>query len=176
MSNAEEIWKPREPTEAEYTFQGWFNWENKFGEFGSPGYRDFIEPTKIPSVFGDDNPRDVSFTLYRQEGDGLLLCVVARYFDDAGVRHPLLMLVHPDHRGKGIATQVVLRNEEKFINEEAHVYGYTVEEFRAMPRAERAALAVPLVLDVPVNEAGAGFLTHLSNVFYTVEKDFTVEP
>lgn len=175
MSNTNEIWTPREPTDPEYTFEGWFNWENKFGEFGTPGYFDYVESMKIPGIFGDNEPREISFTLYRQEGDGLLLSVVARYFDDAGVRHPLLMLVHPDHRGKGIATQVVLRNEEKFINEEAHVYGYTVEEFRALPRAERAALTVPQVLDVSVNEAGAGFLKHISNVFYTVEKDFTQE-
>jgi len=176
MSNAEEIWIPREPTESEYTFQGWFNWENKFGEFGTPGYWDFVEQTKIPSVFGDDNPRDVYFTLYRQDGDGLLLAVILRYRDESGELHPLLMLVHPDHRGKGIATQVLLRMEEKFINEEAHVYGYTVEDFRALPRAERAALVIPPKWDVPTNEAGAGFATHASKMFYTVEKDFTVEP
>jgi hypothetical protein len=66
--------------------------------------------------------------------------------------------------------------EEKFINEEAHVYGYTVEDFRALPRAERAALVIPPKWDVPTNEAGAGFATHASKIFYTVEKDFTVEP
>jgi GNAT superfamily N-acetyltransferase len=175
MSNTNEIWTPRKPTEPEYTFEGWFNWENKFGEFGSPGYHDLEESLKIPKVFGDDNPHKVYFTLYRQDLDGLLLGVFARYYTDAGVRQPLLMLVHPDHRGKGIATQVILRNEEKFINEEAHVYGYTVEEFRALPRAERAVLVVPQILDVPVNEAGAGLSTHMSNIFHTVEKDFTGE-
>jgi GNAT superfamily N-acetyltransferase len=173
MTDTNNIWQPREVTEAEYTFEGWFNWENKFGEFGTPGYNDFTEDMKIPNVFGDDIPRQVSFTLYRQDSDGLLLAVVLRYYTDEGVRKPLLMLVHPDHRGKGIATQVILRNEEKFINEEAHVYGYTVEEFRALPRAERAALTVPQVLDVPVNEAGAGLSAHISNIFHTVEKDFT---
>jgi GNAT superfamily N-acetyltransferase len=175
MSDTNEIWTPKAPTEPDYTFQGWFNWEQKFGEFGTPGYQDLEELMTIPKVFGDNIPRKIHFTLYRQDGDGLLLAVGVRYYTDAGVRQPLLMLVHPDHRGKGLATQFVLRQEEKFIAEEALAYGLSVEEFRALPRAERAAIAVPQVLDVPHNEAGAGFAAHIANVFYTVEKSFTEE-
>jgi GNAT superfamily N-acetyltransferase len=175
MSDTNEIWTPREPTEPEYTFQGWFNWENKFGEFGEPGYHDVEEFLKIPSVFGDETPKKVYFQLYRQDEDGLLLAIYARYETDTGVRQPILMLVHPDHRGKGIATKVILRSEEHFIDQRAAFYGYTPEEFRALPRAERAAVTIPGILDVPFNQAGAGFASHMTNIFYTVEKDFTGE-
>jgi GNAT superfamily N-acetyltransferase len=173
MSDTNEIWAPREPTDPEYTFQGWLNWENKFGEFGTPGYHDVEEFLKIPGVFGDDTPRKVYFQLYRQEGDGLLLSMYARWENDEGLRQPLLMLVHPDHRGKGIATQVLLRSEEHFMDQRAAFYGYTPEEFRALPRAQRASEVIPVHLDVSVNEAGAGLAKHMVNIFYTVEKDFT---
>jgi GNAT superfamily N-acetyltransferase len=171
MSNTERIWTPTQITAPEYTFEGWFNWENKFGEFGTPGYHDVEEFLKIPGAFGDDTPRKVYFTLYRQDGDGLLLAIYARYANDAGIRHPLLMLVHPDHRGKGIATQVILRNDEEFLDDRAISFGYTPEEFRAMSRAERAAVTVPTMLDVPFNQAGAGIASHIANIFYTVEEN-----
>lgn len=175
MSNTNEIWQPGEPTEPEYTFQGWFNWENKFGEFGTPGYYDLEEFLKIPYLTGDETPIKIYFTLYRQDGDGLLVAIYARFADAAGIRHPLLMLVHPDHRGKGIATQVILRNDEEFLDDRAISFGYTPEEFRAMSRAERAAVTVPIMLDVKFNQAGAGIASHIANILYTVEETPTSE-
>ena len=81
--------------------------------------------------------------------------------------------MHPDHRGKGIATQIALHLEEEFTANEAHRYGLTPAEFAAMPRAERAALVVPdMYKDVTVNNAGAGFLNKLVDQFYNVEKEF----
>lgn len=173
MSNNEETWQPRTPTDGEYTFEGWLYWETKLGEFGNPGFRETTELMKIPKVFGSEEPRTVYMTTYRQDEDGLLLCILLRYYDDAGVRHPLLYLVHPDHRGKGIATRMALYQEERFINEEASTYGYTVEEFRALTRDERANLVMPLIGDVSTNESGARFGVHMNTFFHTVEKDFT---
>ena len=175
MSNSEEIWTPTRITEPEYTFEGWFNWEQKFGEFGTPGYHDLEEFLKIPGAFGDETPRKVYFTLYRRPEDCLLLSVYARYADDAGIRHPLLMLVHPDHRGKGIATQVILRNDAEFLDERGISFGYAPEEFRAMSRAERAAATVPTMLDVSFNQAGAGIASYIATILYTVEENTATE-
>lgn len=175
MSNSEEIWTPPPATDGEYTFDGWLHWETKFGEFGVSGYSEVEEFLKIPKVFGSEEPVKIFFTLYRQLEDGLLICVHLKYFDNEGVRHPLLMLVHPDHRGKGVATTMTLYLENKFIENEASSFGYTVEEFKALPRAERAALTVPKVFDVSYNEAGRGLASHVTKMFYTVEKDFTGE-
>jgi hypothetical protein len=40
-----------------------------------------------------------------------------------------------------------------------------------MSRAERAAVTVPTMLDVPFNQAGAGIASHIANIFYTVEEN-----
>jgi GNAT superfamily N-acetyltransferase len=177
MSNTEQnsSWEPKIPTEPDNNFNDWLNWENKFGEYGQPGYERIILPIRAPKVFGTDSFVDLTWTLYRGE-DGLLLGVHASYYDADEIRHPFVMTVHPDHRGKGIATQISLYLEEEFIANEAHKYGMTPAEFAAMPRAERAALVVPdIYKDVTTNSAGAGFLNNLVDKFYTVEKEFLIQ-
>ena len=81
-------------------------------------------------------------------------------------------MVHPDHRGKGIATKVALDLEQEFIANEAHRYGLSPAEFAAMSRAEMAALVVPdMYKDLEVNQSGAGFLNKLVDQFYNVERE-----
>lgn len=174
MSNSGEnkVWEPKVSTEPDNDFNDWLNWENRFGEYGEPGYERLTLSAKVPKVFGTDSPVDLIFTLLRND-DGLLIAVHASYFDADGIRHPFVMTVHPDHRGKGVATQISLHLEEEFVANEAHKYGLTPAEFAAMPRAERAALVVPdIYKDVTVNNAGAGFLNKLVDQFYNVEKEF----
>lgn len=174
MSNANQnnTWEPKVPTENDSTFNDWLNWENRFGEYGTPGYEKFTLPIRAPKVFGTDSTVDLNFTLLRGD-DGLLLALHASYFDADGIRHPFMLTVHPDHRGKGIATQVSLHLEEEFVATQAHKYGMTPAEFAAMPRAERAALVVPdIYKDTTTNSAGAGFLNNLVDKFYNVEKEF----
>jgi GNAT superfamily N-acetyltransferase len=174
MSNSEEksIWEPKVPTEPENTFSDWLNWENRFGEFGEPGYQRMVLPIKAPKVFGNDSSVDLIFTLYRGD-DGLLLAVHASYYDAGGIRHPFVLIVHPDHRGKGVATKIAHDLEEEFVANEAHKYGMTPAEFAAMSRSEMAALVVPdMYKDVTTNQSGAGFLNSLVNKFYNVEKQF----
>jgi GNAT superfamily N-acetyltransferase len=174
MSNTEQnsSWEPKIPTEPDNNFNDWLNWENRFSEYGDPGYERLTLPAKVPKVFGTDSTVDLIFTLLRGD-DGLLLAVHASYFDADGIRHPFLLTVHPDHRGKGIATQVALYLEEEFVATQAHKYGMTTAEFAAMSRAERAALVVPDVYkDTTTNSAGAGFLNNLVDKFYNVEKEF----
>jgi hypothetical protein len=165
MNNANDntIWESKLPTAPDNTIDDWFNWQNKFKEFGTPGYEKVTLPVKVSNI---DLPIDVTFTIYRNE-DGLLLGVHGQYYDNSGIRHPFLMTVHPNHRGKGVATQFALYLEQEFIAQEGPKYGFTPEEFAAMPRAERAALVVPeMYKDTPVNNAGAGFLNNLVDQFY----------
>jgi len=174
MSSAEQnsVWEPKVPTEPDNNFNDWLNWENRFGEYGEPGYERLTLPAKVPKVFGSDSPVDLIFTLLRDD-DGLLIGVHASYFDTDGIRHPFLMTVHPDHRRKGIATQIALYLEEEFVANEAHKYGMSPAEFAAMPRSEMAALVVPdIYKDVTVNNAGAGFLNKIVDQFYNVEREF----
>jgi GNAT superfamily N-acetyltransferase len=77
------------------------------------------------------------------------------------------MIVNPDYRGKGIATQMAIHLEQEFIAQEGPKYGFTPEEFAAMSRAERAALAVPdMYKDTMTNSAGAGFLNNFVDKLY----------
>jgi GNAT superfamily N-acetyltransferase len=161
--NNNTVWESKFPTEPDNNINDWFSWQNRFKEFGTPGYEKVTFPVKVSNT---DLPIDVTFTTYRNE-DGILLAVHGCYYDESNIRHPFLMTVHPNHRGKGIATQVALHLEQEFIAQEGPKYGFTPEEFAAMPRAERAALVVPDMYKATlVNNAGAGFLNNLVDQFY----------
>ena len=75
-----------------------------------------------------------------------MLGIHGQYYDDSGMRHPLLMIVNPDHRGKGIATQMALHLEQEFIAQEGPKYGFTPEEF--------AASIIDIVLPISVGLMG----------------------
>jgi GNAT superfamily N-acetyltransferase len=174
MSDANErtVWEPKVPTLPEGGFQSWLNWETKFGEYGDPGYERMTFPITSVSAFGNNDPFDLIWTLYRGE-DGLLLAVHASYYDAEGLRHPFIFIVHPDHRGKGIASKIARDLEDEFIANEAHRYGMSPAEFAALSRAELAALVVPdMYKNVEANQSGAGFLNKLVDQFYNVEKEF----
>jgi GNAT superfamily N-acetyltransferase len=128
-------------------------------------------PITSVSAFGNNDPFDLIWTLYRGE-DGLLLAVHASYYDAEGLRHPFIFIVHPDHRGKGIASKIARDLEDEFIANEAHRYGMSPAEFAALSRAELAALVVPdMYKDVETNPSGAGFLNKLVDKFYNVERE-----
>jgi len=173
MSDVNEgiVWEPKVPTLPEGGFQTWLNYETKFGEYGDPGYERILLPIRSVKAFGNNDPFDLIWTLYRGE-DGLLLAVHASYYDADGLRHPFIFIVHPDHRGKGIASKIARDLEDEFIANEAHRYGMTPAEFAALPRAELAALVVPdMYKDVEANPSGAGFLNKLVDQFYNVERE-----
>ena len=184
MSNNEETWQPRTPTDGEYNFEGWLYWETKLGEFGNPGFMETTELMKMPQVFGSEEPRTIYMTTYRQDGDGLLLGILLRYYDDAGVRHPLLYLVHPDHRGKGIGTRMVLYQEEKFINEEASpglkrggVLNIVRHELELICEADK----IPDEIEIDVTGYDVGDAIHISVVTLPegsksaiTDRDFTI--
>jgi len=85
-------------------FQEWASFEQKFGEFGSPGFSEQIFPARFPGIFGHNDQVNVRFTLYRAE-DGLLLCVHGCYIED-GIQKPFIFNVHPDYQRQGIGTMV----------------------------------------------------------------------
>jgi GNAT superfamily N-acetyltransferase len=173
MSNADDnkAFTPFIGTLPETDFSHWLFWETMFGESGEPGYFKKTSSMTNQTLFGHTSPVEVFYTTLRGE-DGSLLCVHCQYYDENGIRKPYFMMVHPDSRGKGIATQMALHLEEEFIKTQAHRYGLTQAEFEAMPRHERAALVIPDMYDgVTTNNAGAGFGNKLVEKFFTNESN-----
>jgi GNAT superfamily N-acetyltransferase len=143
--------------------------ERRFDKVGTPGFTQVVSPVKAPHIFKQDSPVDVIFTTYRDE-NGLLIGVHGFYYDKSNIRHPLIITVHPDHRGKGIATQLALYLEQQFIAQEGHKYGFTPEQFATMPRSQRAEIVVPdMYKNMTTNPAGAGFLNNIVDQFYNTE-------
>ncbi len=107
MSNLNTSWENATPSyeqTEENFFQEWAFFEQKFGEFGEPGFAEQTHPARFPGIFGHNNSVDVRFTTYRGE-DGQLLCVHGCYIDN-GIQKPFIMNVHPDHQRQGIGTAV----------------------------------------------------------------------
>jgi GNAT superfamily N-acetyltransferase len=143
--------------------------ERRFDKVGTPGFTQVTSPVKAPHIFKKDSSVDVIFTLYRNE-EGLLLGVHGFYYDESNIRHPLMITVHPEHRGKGIGTQIALYLEQQFIAQEGSKYGFTPEQFATMPRTQRAGIVVPdMYKDMTTNAAGAGFLNNIVDQFYNTE-------
>ena len=153
----------------EFAILEWPVLERRFDKVGTPGFTQVVNSVKAPHIFKKDSPVDVTFTLYRS-GEGLLIGIHGFYYDDSNVRHPLIITVHPDHRGKGIATQIALYLEQQFIAQEGQKYGFTPDQFATMPRTQRADITVPGIFsDITTNTAGAGFLNNIVDQFYNTE-------
>lgn len=164
--NNNTVWEPLSSTVPDYPGEDWPIWENKFGKLGTPGYEKITSPISSMGFFGHNSFVDGIYTTYRNE-DGILLAVHGCHYDESNIRHPFLMIVNPDYRGKGIATQMALHLEQEFIAQEGPKYGFTPEEFAAMPRAERAALVVPDMYNNTIaNSATAGFLNSIVDKFF----------
>jgi GNAT superfamily N-acetyltransferase len=105
MSNQNSSWENVTPSyeqTEENFFQEWAFFEQKFGEFGEPGFSEQTLPARFPGIFGHNDSVDVRFTLYRGEG-GELLGVHGCYIDN-GIQKPFIINVHPDHQRQGIGT------------------------------------------------------------------------
>jgi GNAT superfamily N-acetyltransferase len=173
MSNMEdnEVFVPLTGGLPESGFKHWLFMEEKFGEFGEPGFSKLKSLMTNPTLFGHNSQVEVFYTFLRDQ-DGLLVCVHCQYYDENGIRKPYFIMTHPDHRGKGVGTQMALHLEEEFIETRAHVYGYTTEEFRNMTRSERAALAIPKMYEgVTTSNSGAGFINNMVNKMMSNEND-----
>lgn len=108
MAEETTSWQNVSPTieqTQENFFSEWAGIENRFGEFGQPGFSEQVKTVhNFPQIFGHSNPVDVRFTLFRGE-DGLLLCIHGCYIED-GIQKPFIFNVHPDHQRQGIGTMV----------------------------------------------------------------------
>jgi GNAT superfamily N-acetyltransferase len=167
--NKDEFWTDLTATfdqTEEMFFEGWDAFEGRFGEYGTPGFTELVAPAKS-NMFGHNEYQDVHYIFYRAE-DGKLLFISGAYYDQSDIRHPFIFMAHPDHRRQGLGTKMALYIEQKFIAEEASKYGFTDEEFREMPRAQRASIVVPgMYKDAVVSDASASFLNKTVNKFFT---------
>ena len=155
-------------------FAGWLGWEDKFGEYGQPGFQTLNLAVTNTEFFGHNNPVDLEFHLLRGE-DGLLLCINANYFDETGMIKPFIMRVHPDHQRKGIAKKVTEYSLGRMFVQQSvkHLgprYGYTVEDFVALPVHVKASLILPdMFADVATNKEGASFVNTIFPPMLTEE-------
>jgi GNAT superfamily N-acetyltransferase len=168
--NKDEFWTDLTATfdqTEEMFFEGWDAFERRFGEYGTPEFTELVAPAKSPGIFGHNEYQDVHYIFYRAE-DGKLLFISGAYYDQSNKRRGFIFMAHPDHRRQGLGTKMALYIEEKFIAQEASKYGFTDEEFREMPRAQRASIAVPdMYKDVVVSDAAASFINKTVNTFFT---------
>lgn len=92
--------------------KAWWHHEQRFGEFGTPGFTKTTNKIKHSSFFGHDEEVDGTVYLYRGE-DGTLKCVYIYYMQD-GQPKPFILDVHPDYQRQGIATMVINESLKDF--------------------------------------------------------------
>jgi hypothetical protein len=168
--NKDDFWENLNPTfeqTEERYFETWVKFEERFGEFGTPGFSEQTAPVKSPGLFGHDNYQDVRYTFYRGE-QGELLFISGRYYDESDIRHPFVYMSHPDHQRQGLGTKMALYLEEQFIAEEGHKYGFNESEFAELPRSQRASITVPdMYQNIAASDAGAAFMNKIVDTFFT---------
>jgi GNAT superfamily N-acetyltransferase len=126
MSNVNQSWQEvssgYEQPEEEY-FREWIFFEQKFGEFGTPGFTELIVPARFPDIFGHNDNHDVRFTLYRGE-DGLLLFVHGCWINEDNVQKPFIWNAHPEYRRQGIGTMMANYIIERYKTENGEDFPY----------------------------------------------------
>jgi hypothetical protein len=106
-------------------FQEWAFFEQKFGEFGTPGFSEQTLPARFPGITGHNNEVNVRFTFYRGE-DGQLLFVHGCYIDeyDNNLQKPFIWLAHPDHQRQGLGTMMANYIIERYKAERNEDFTY----------------------------------------------------
>ena len=124
--NTNQVWQEVssvfEQPEEDY-FREWAFFEQKFGEFGTPGFTEQIVSARFPAVFGHNDNHDIRFTLYRAE-DGMLLFVHGCWVDENNVQKPFIWNAHPDYQRKGLATMMATYVIERYERENASDFTY----------------------------------------------------
>jgi GNAT superfamily N-acetyltransferase len=113
-----------EQPDEEY-FREWGFFEQKFNEFGDPGFSEQTLPVRFPGIIGHNDDTDVRFTLYRGE-DGALLFVHGCYLDknDNNIQKPFIWHCHPDHQRQGLGTMMANYVVERFKKENNTDFNY----------------------------------------------------
>jgi|GEM_PF-5587068 len=92
-------------------------WNNVVERYpsGDPGFSETTVKTQAQR-FGHSNVVDVRYTFYRSE-TGELLAFNMSFINEEGYQKPFGLMVHPDHRRKGIGTLMIDFIRERFMNE-----------------------------------------------------------
>lgn len=104
-------------------FSEWIQMEEKFGEFGTPGYSEHNLTLTGGKMLGEGNSINARFTLFRNE-TGKLVCIHGCHIVD-GVQKPLYFRVHPDHQRQGIGTQVAYYIRDRYERENGKPFSYS---------------------------------------------------
>jgi GNAT superfamily N-acetyltransferase len=124
------IWQDVTGTHKELDLSDWAFMENRWGEFGEPGFTQMTLPMTAPHMTGVEGAVDSHWTFYRGD-DGALLGVHARHIVD-GVFKPIFIMVHPDHQRQGIGTKIADYITSKHLEETGTQFPYN-EVWGALP-------------------------------------------
>lgn len=106
-------------------FREWAFLEQKFGEFGTPGFTEETHPGRFPGIFNHNDDVNIRFTLYRDE-NGKLIFVHGCYLDknDNNTQKPFLWNSHPDYQRQGLGTMMANYVIERFKKENNKDFTY----------------------------------------------------
>ncbi len=131
MSNEEiKNWEDVSGAHPDLKLSDWAVMEDRWGEFGEPGFTQATHPMNFPKLTGVDGFVQAQWTFYRGE-DGALLGVHARHIVD-GAFKPIFIMVHPDHQRQGIGTKIADYITSKHLEETGTQFPYT-ETWGSLP-------------------------------------------
>jgi len=129
-------WDDIVPSAGEDITHVWNRLKPKFGH-GPAGFSESTSLVVSSSVFGHSDSVPVRWTVYRSE-DGEVLGIHACYKNAAGQQLPMLLVVSPGHRRKGIGTLMFNFVRGRFLDENG-VDGDAEIAFRNTPMNTAAA-------------------------------------
>jgi len=121
-TNSDTPWTEMLATISEQGFEQWAFFENRFGEYGEPGFTHGVFPAIAPHITGTSSQVDVGIYFYRGE-DGALVGLYAWYEGD-GVEKPFFLYVHPDHQRMGVATKLIDYRRARYVEEKGQEYNF----------------------------------------------------
>jgi GNAT superfamily N-acetyltransferase len=121
-TSADTPWTEMRATISDQGFEQWAFFEQRFGEFGEPGFTHGVFPATAPHITGTTSQVDVRIYFYRGE-DGALLGLYGWYEDD-GIEKPFFLYIHPDHQRMGIATKLIDYRRARYVEEKGQEYNF----------------------------------------------------
>lgn len=126
----------------------WEKLVNLFGISGEPGFSEKMLNATFPNIFGHQNPVPIRWTIYREE-TGEMVAAHGCYIGEDEEQHPFLLIVHQDHRRKGLGTMMANFAKDRYADERG-----------------KEGDGATVFKDVKATVAGAQFLNKYVNAVY----------
>lgn len=99
------VWNDLTGTHPDLSLGDWATMENRWGEFGEPGFAQITHSFTSPPLTGVEGAVDATWSFSRGD-DGALLAVYVHHMV-SGVHTPIFFVTHPDHQRQGIGTRLI---------------------------------------------------------------------